>query len=49
MAHMMSGGNADLFEISIEGSKKTRWVLIVGVQRGAYSGGSGTQYFVWSV
>ena len=36
----------DLFEISIEGSKKTRWVLIVGVQRGAYSGGSGTQYFV---
>lgn len=36
----------DLFEISIEGSKKTRWVLIVGVQRCAYSGGSGTQYFV---
>ena len=36
----------DLFEISVEGSKQTRWVLIVGVQRGAYSGGSGTQYFV---
>ena len=36
----------DLFEISIAGSKETRWVLIVGVQRCAYSGGSGTQYFV---
>lgn len=36
----------DLFEISISGSKETRWVLIIGVQRGAYAGGSGTQYFV---
>lgn len=36
----------DLFEISIAGSKKTRWIMIVGVQRGAYAKGSGTQYFV---
>ncbi len=36
----------DLFEIGIAGSKETRWVLVIGVQRGAYARGSGTQYFV---
>lgn len=36
----------DLFEIKIEGSAESRWILIVGVQREAYAGGSGTQYFV---
>ncbi|WP_024872998.1 glycoside hydrolase family 32 protein [Tolumonas lignilytica] len=36
----------DLFEINIRDSQETRWVLIVGVQRGAYAGGSGTQYFI---
>jgi fructan beta-fructosidase len=36
----------DLFEMNIEGSAERRWILIVGVQREAYAGGSGTQYFV---
>ncbi|MBB6055951.1 glycoside hydrolase family 32 protein [Tolumonas osonensis] len=36
----------DLFEINVEGSTDSRWILIVGVQREAYAGGSGTQYFV---
>nr|WP_321239648.1 glycoside hydrolase family 32 protein [uncultured Tolumonas sp.] len=36
----------DLFEMKIEGSADSRWILIVGVQREAYAGGSGTQYFV---
>jgi Beta-fructosidases (levanase/invertase) len=36
----------DLFEIKIDGQSESRWILIVGVQRQAYAGGSGTQYFV---
>jgi fructan beta-fructosidase len=36
----------DLFELPIDGSSETRWVLTVGVQGGAPAGGSGTQYFV---
>ena len=36
----------DLFELPIDGSSETRWVLTVGVQSGAPAGGSGTLYFV---
>lgn len=36
----------DLFEIKIEGQEESRWILIVGVQRQAYTPGSGTQYFI---
>jgi len=36
----------DLFEINVEGSEESRWILIVGVQREAYTPGSGTQYFI---
>ncbi len=36
----------DLFEMKIENSDESRWVLIVGVQRKAYASGSGSQYFV---
>lgn len=36
----------DLFPIQLEGSDKTYWALIVGVQGGSYAGGSGTQYFI---
>jgi len=35
----------DLFQLPINGSD-SRWVLTVGVGKGAYAGGSGTQYFV---
>lgn len=36
----------DLFELPVEGSAATRWVLAVAVQSGAPAGGSGVQYFV---
>jgi fructan beta-fructosidase len=37
----------DLFELPVDGnSKNTRWVLIVSLNPGFVSGGSGTQYFV---
>lgn len=36
----------DLFPIKIEGTDKTKWVLIVSINPGAPNGGSGTQYFV---
>ncbi|WP_456295536.1 glycoside hydrolase family 32 protein [Vibrio sp. AK197] len=36
----------DLFPIQLEDSDMCYWVLIVGVQRGSYAGGSGTQYFI---
>lgn len=36
----------DLFELPVEGSDESRWVLTVGVNRGAPAGGSGQQYFV---
>ncbi len=35
----------DLVEVEIEDGG-SRWVLIVGIAHGSYSGGSGTQYFV---
>jgi fructan beta-fructosidase len=36
----------DLFELRVDGSLETRWVLTIGVQGGCPAGGSGTQYFV---
>ena len=36
----------NLFELPVEGSGETRWVLKVGVNPGALQGGSGEQYFV---
>jgi fructan beta-fructosidase len=36
----------DLFELPVENSGTTRWVLTVGVSNGAPAGGSGTQYFI---
>ncbi|NWG08661.1 MAG: glycoside hydrolase family 32 protein [Chloroflexi bacterium] len=35
----------DLFQLPVDGSYP-RWVLTVGVAKGAYAGGSGTQYFI---
>lgn len=55
-AHMSNFGPAnavagnwevpDLFELTIEGTTETRWVLAVSVLGGAVAGGSGIQYFV---
>lgn len=36
----------DLFPMKIEDSNETKWVLLVSINPGAPSGGSGTQYFV---
>lgn len=36
----------DLFEMQVEGSEETRWVLVVGIGEGAHCGGAGTQYFI---
>ena len=36
----------DLFEIEVEGTGKTAWLMLVSVQNGAPSGGNGVQYFV---
>ncbi len=36
----------DLFELRVENSDETRWVLTSGVGNGAIAGGSGTQYFI---
>lgn len=36
----------DLFEMQIEGSDATRWMLVVGIGEGAHCGGAGTQYFI---
>lgn len=36
----------DLFPLKIEGSKRTKWVLIVNIGGNAVAGGSGCQYFV---
>ena len=36
----------ELFELPVDNSHETRWILTVGVQEGAPAGGSGTQYFV---
>lgn len=36
----------DLFEVPVEGSGESHWVLLVSVNPGGPSGGSGMQYFV---
>jgi fructan beta-fructosidase len=36
----------DLIEMKIDGSNKTKWVLIVSIGNGGPNGGSATQYFV---
>jgi fructan beta-fructosidase len=36
----------ELFSLPVDGGSEWRWVLVVGVQKGAPAGGSGTQYFV---
>lgn len=38
----------DLFELPIQNEAQTRWVLSVGVMRGAPAGGSGMKYFIGS-
>lgn len=36
----------DLFEVPVENSRETRWVLKIGLNPGALQGGSGEQYFI---
>ena len=36
----------DLFELKVEGSDETKWVLLISINPGAPNGGSGTQYFI---
>jgi fructan beta-fructosidase len=36
----------DIFELTVDGTTETRWVISVSVDRGAPAGGSGMQYFV---
>lgn len=36
----------DIFQMQVEGSDETKWVLIQNLNPGGYNGGSGTQYFV---
>ena len=36
----------DLFQLPVEGTNKTRWVLAVNMNPGSIAGGSGGQYFV---
>lgn len=36
----------DLFQLSVEGTDETKWVLIISINPGAPNGGSGTQYFI---
>ena len=36
----------DLFQIKVEGSDETKWVLIVSIQKEAPNGGTATSYFV---
>jgi fructan beta-fructosidase len=36
----------DLFPLAVDGSRTTKWVMIVNLNPGAIAGGSGAQYFV---
>ncbi|MFH6603505.1 glycoside hydrolase family 32 protein [Maribacter algicola] len=36
----------DMFELQIEGTDETKWVLLISINPGAPNGGSGTQYFI---
>ena len=38
----------DLFELPVEGTNTSKWVLLVSINPGGPNGGSGTQYFVGS-
>ncbi|NJN33582.1 MAG: glycoside hydrolase family 32 protein [Saprospiraceae bacterium] len=35
----------DLFPMTVEGTNKVKWVLVVSINPGSVNGGSGTQYF----
>ncbi len=45
-AHGGTWETPDLFELPVEGTGETRWVLVVSVLGGGPAGGSGTQYFL---
>ncbi|MDQ1130080.1 glycoside hydrolase family 32 protein [Microbacterium sp. SORGH_AS_0888] len=36
----------DLFPLVVDGSRETKWVLVVSLNPGGIAGGSGTQYFI---
>jgi fructan beta-fructosidase len=36
----------DLFELQVEGTDESKWVLLISINPGAPNGGSGTQYFI---
>ncbi len=36
----------DMFQLKVEGSDETKWVLLISINPGAPNGGSGTQYFL---
>ncbi len=36
----------DLFELQVEGTEESKWVLLISINPGAPNGGSGTQYFI---
>ncbi len=45
-AHGGTWETPDLFEVRVEGTDETRWVLVVSVLGGGPAGGTGTQYFL---
>lgn len=45
-AHGGTWETPDLFEVPVEGTTRTRWVLVVSVLGGGPAGGTGTQYFL---
>lgn len=45
-AHGGAWETPDLFEVPVDGTAESRWVLVVSVLGGGPAGGSGTQYFL---
>ena len=45
-AHGGTWETPDLFEVPVDGTSESRWVLVVSVLGGGPAGGSGTQYFL---
>jgi sucrose-6-phosphate hydrolase SacC (GH32 family) len=45
-AHGGTWETPDLFEVPVEGTEESRWVLVVSVLGGGPAGGTGTQYFL---
>lgn len=45
-AHGATWETPDLFEVRVDGTDETRWVLTVSVLGGGPAGGTGTQYFL---